>query len=239
MKGNTWLGPPTILFLILGLCFVLSGCGEEQGGISVLEPRIETPDGIDNPTEMSWDPSGWQLAIILEAKHALSQRNNGTSSQILHYGGDFYGGDWDYVGSDPYAREIMSVHYGWNWNYIGDPGAWPEHDLTNNWRVVGHGGYCKFFADLVQWRATGGSKGFLPSNNQASGSIDYVEPADIIQRNDGNPHTAIVIKILERRGGKVKKVDVIDSNYIGGNGRFIISRHPIGGSEFQKYHTYH
>ncbi len=48
MKGNTWLGPPTILFLILGLCFVLSGCGEEGGdGSSVTGLEVGgMPDNI-------------------------------------------------------------------------------------------------------------------------------------------------------------------------------------------------
>ncbi len=33
MKGNTWLGPP-LSILILGLCFVLSGCGEEGENVT-------------------------------------------------------------------------------------------------------------------------------------------------------------------------------------------------------------
>ena len=205
-------------------------------------PAVEDPQGREPPVTESWNPSGWQNAIILEAKHALSQRNNGTSSQILNYSGSYYGGDWDYVGSDPRAREIMSQHYGWNWGLIGSPGGWPEHNLTGNWRTVGHGGYCKFFADLVQWRATGGAKGFLPINNQAHGSVNNVEPGDIIQRTDPD-HTALVIAILQRySNGRVRKVDVIDSNYIGGDGEFIIARHPITLVNSQGnylYHTYH
>ncbi len=37
MKGNTWLGPPTILLLILGLCVVLSGCGDEGNEVTGVE----------------------------------------------------------------------------------------------------------------------------------------------------------------------------------------------------------
>lgn len=144
------------------------------------------------------------------------------------------------MGSNPWAREQLSKHYGWSWDLIGDSGAWPEYALSGNWRNVGHGGMCKFFADLVQWRATGGDKGFLPSNTSASGSIDYVEPGDIIQIPQYVGHTAVVIAVLARDNwGRVTSVDVIDSNYIGGSGKFVIARHPISGSALKNYRTYH
>jgi len=204
-------------------------------------PETGGKDRGSVPMALSWDPSGWQNAIILEAKHALSTRNNGTSGVILYYGGGaYYGGDWNYVqdpgGSD--ALDQMLDHY--NPGYVGSYGLWREDWLTLACVNVGHGGYCKFFADLVQYRATGGAKDFLPGNTSATGSVTYVEPGDIIQIPQTVGHTAVVIGILARDGqNHVTSVDVIDANYIGGNGEFIIARHPISNPALQSYRTYH
>lgn len=233
-------------FAALSSLSLLNSCSDMLN--APLSPGTENnqePEFLKNRASAlsAWNPSGWQNAILLEAKHALSRRNDGTSSQIATIGTSrYYVGDYDYVSSDPLAREKVSVQYGWNWDLIGTPGGCPEYSLTKNWRTVGRGGMCKFFADLVQWRATGGRKGFLPSNSSASGSIATVEPSDIIQKLGSPDHTAVVIAILARNSAnRVTAVDVIDSNYVGTTKSkylYIIGRHPISGNALQQYRVY-
>jgi hypothetical protein len=234
MFGKRKLFILTVLFVV-PLAFAARDFHTPTGSeMELSSDSIEKSEDSDD-TLLSWNPSGWQLAILREAEYALSRRTNGTSAVILRYGGgSYYGSDWDYVNSDRGARNLMRNHYGGS---TGSYGYWYESIAR---RSCGHGGWCKFFADLVQWRATGGALGFLPRNNQARGSIDYVEPSDIIQKTNGTDHTAIVYRILERYpDGRVKKVDVIDCNFIGGNGEYIIARHPISRPELSQYHTYH
>ncbi len=238
-----------LVFAILAVALVFVGCSqvdEQSNPVSYSnntdQPAAGGKDRGAQPIAASWDPSGWQNAIILEAKHALSTRNNGTSSVILYPGyGAYYGGDWNYV-QDPGGASALSAMLGhYNPGDIGSYGFWTEDWLTLSCGTyVGHGGYCKFFADLVQYRATGGAKGFLPSNTSATGSVDYVNAGDIIQIPQYVGHTAIVIQVLARDGqNKVTSVDVIDANYIGGNGHFVIARHPISNPALQSYRTYH
>jgi hypothetical protein len=221
--------------------FVLSGCGEEGAN-----PIVENGFGLQDSTfdhdseglaKRTWDPSGWQNAILRETKYALSTRMNGTSRCIYYYGGGYYYvGDWDYVNSNQTVLNAVNSACGLP---SGSYGLWVEYN-NGQCLLVGHGGWCKFFANLIQWRATGGAKGCLPPNTDASGSVDWVEPADIIQIPQYYGHTAVVIGILERfPDGRVKTVDVIDSNFIGGDGEWIIARHPITRPALNSYRTYH
>jgi len=232
-----------VLIVVFGM---IQGCSENENPVEPVEVTTDPAETHEPPVvalAAKWDPSGWQNAIILEAKHALSRRNNGTSGVILYSGGAYYGGDWDYIRDPGGASALAAMRRHYSSAQIARYGLWREDWLTHACVNVGHGGYCKFFVDLVQWRATGGAKGYLPPNGSATGSINYVQPSDIIQKNAGTDHTAIVIAILARDSrGRVTAVDVIDANYIGTTrtkNRYIIARHPISGSTFQQYRTYH
>lgn len=230
-----------VLCIVIGIamCSVSSATTTEESTWGKIKSLYRTPGEVNQEPEGrgTWDPSGWQLAIIREAKYALSRRMNGTSRNIYKYGSGYYFvGDWNFVNSD--ANALRTVKSTCNLP-TGSYGIWWERN-DGRWLKIGRGGYCKFFANLVQWRATGGRKGCLPTNTSASGSIDWVEPGDIIQKPQYYGHTAIVIKILARYSdGRVKKVDVIDSNYIGGDGKYIIARHPISRPALSSYRTYH
>lgn len=198
--------------------------------------------GSGGLTINSWDPSGYQLSIQLEAYHALSTRNNGSSGVTLYVGNYAYaGGDWDYVNDPGGASALSAMKSHYSASQIGSYGLWREDWITRSSLNVGHGGYCKFFADLVQWRATGGKKGYLPCNTCAGGSVSNVGIGDIIQiPSNTSGHTAIVVNVLSRNNdGSVHSVDVIDSNYVGGDGEFIIAHHPISQPELDSYRTYH
>lgn len=79
--------------LFVAMLVVLVGCDQENPvtldgkGLSGDEYGQEGSD-----INFSWDPGGWQNAIILEAKYALSTRKDGTSSQTL-VSGKYFGGD--------------------------------------------------------------------------------------------------------------------------------------------------
>lgn len=93
------------------------------------------------------------------------------------------------------------------------------------WNGYQQGGQCKFFVNLVLYRCSYGYPGghlFLPSGySYATRPWREARPGWIIQAPAHRPHTAIVVA----NGGSW--LDVIDANWTGGNGKYLISRHRL------------
>jgi len=117
-----------------------------------------------------------------------------------------------------YGQSRRSYYWNRSWWLAGD---WNYDGLG-----YGKGGECKYFGSRIVTRATGGRYSLPGGSNYAHGDIGWCRPGDIIQRPGSNKHTAIVFTVLSRDGsGKATRIDVIDSNYIGGRGRQMIARH--------------
>ncbi len=104
------------------------------------------------------------------------------------------------------------------------------------------GGYCKFFVDLVLYRSSYGiGNGYhliLPGGTYYYGG--YMTPYDphqaqpgwVIQRAGSHPHSAIVAANLGWG------LDLIDSNYVGGDGNFVIARHAMSWGDLSGFTAY-
>lgn len=91
------------------------------------------------------------------------------------------------------------------------------------------GGQCKYFANLVLYRAGVSNVDPMPtySNIQAnSKAANYAKAGDVLFIN--GYHTAIVTKVTgSSSAGTVTSVEVIDSNWWGGAGNEMIGKHII------------
>ena len=127
------------------------------------------------------------------------------------------------------------------------------YNLRNDY--VGRGGQCKFFVDTLLFRSEAiapslriGGTHTLPSYDVMfanSAPIGKVQQGDVIFVY--KVHVALVIAILARDAyGNATSVDVIDSNYVNGDGNETIGRHRISinytssksASRLQNYKIY-
>lgn len=115
-------------------------------------------------------------------------------------------------------------------------GDLPSYGLYGN---LGRGGQCKYFANLILYRA--GVSGVDPmptyaTMNMQSRSSKYAKPGDILF-SSSLPHTAIVTKVLQGNpnSGTVTGVQVVDSNWVTGDGNEVIGAHNYYGSNLAQY----
>ena len=173
----------------------------------------------------------WSNYIVSEECYALFPWRNGSSP--VSYNGLAMGG-WDYVASDQWAFQQVSAYSG---NTVGTVGTTTLAGTVPANATVGRGGWCKFFANLVLFRSSygigGGKHLVLPYGyDYANESVYNAKPGWVIQRGGSSPHTAIVIANLGWG------LDVVDANYVGGNGKFLISRHPFSWAQLSGYGAY-
>ncbi len=97
-------------------------------------------------------PGGdWSSRVLWEARHALSQRNDGSSSSVAYRPWPNnrlvmqYYGDWNYAASDQYALGKVMAE---SWNQYGNrwPGSWSGS--------YHYQGTCTWFVREVLYRAT-------------------------------------------------------------------------------------
>ena len=69
----------------------------------------------------------------------------------------------------------------------------------------------------------------------SNSNLSKVKEGDVIFQT--NVHTAIVVGIV-RSNGKVTGIDVIDSNFVGGNGNEIIGRHRYDTQQLKSYRVW-
>lgn len=172
----------------------------------------------------------WSNNIISEAFYTLNRYRTGTSGVI--YQGQALS-DWPYVASDPGALSSMT-------SYIG--GTYWRGGIDGTWNGGSRGGYCKFFVDLVLYRSSYGiGNGYhlvLPAGTYNYGGympaydVHQASRGMVVQRGGSNPHSAIVVANLGWG------LDLIDSNYIGGDGNFVIARHALSWSQLSSFTAY-
>lgn len=111
----------------------------------------------------------------------------------------------------------------------------------NNQNGYGRGMQCRSFVRLILYRSGVYQSTWFPSYaeaindyNRGAGYRTYTKPfsqlrvGDVIQTSWANGHTAIVVQILAGvEGQSVTSIDVVDANYVGGDGNEIIARHII------------
>lgn len=193
---------------------------------SPMPSAIQKP-GVGQYATYSGD---WSNNILSEAYYSLNRYRTGSSNCIYQ---GMAMSDWDYVPNDPGALTVVT-------NYIGSAN---RGGITGTWNGCCHrGGYCKFFVDLVlYWSSYGIGNGWhlvLPGGTYYYGGympaydVRQAQPGWVIQRAGSNPHTAIVARNLGWG------LDLIDSNYTGGNGNFVISRHALSWADLYGYTAY-
>ena len=117
--------------------------------------------------------------------------------------------------------------------------------ITKKWYdpSYGRGGQCKFFANLILYRS-GTHTARLPSYGDmeknsfkldSNSNLSKVKEGDVIFAT--NVHTAIVVGIV-RSGSNVVSIDVIDSNFVGGNGNEVIGRHTFIPNQLKSYRVW-
>lgn len=193
-------------------------------------------------------------AAVLEAFYALDPGYYGFSSKLIN--GNTVS-DWHYLYTDLNAYRNEKPAYccdpkdGSSYASV-IPEFFSESTLDKysyNLRgdYVGRGGQCKFFVDLLLFRSEAATRisgtHTLPSYSTMSAKTRYIghaRPGDVIFRITGTKHVALVVHVLSGNSdaGTVTSVDVVDSNYIGGDGNEIIGRHIIQGAELSSYKIY-
>ncbi len=117
-------------------------------------------------------------------------------------------------------------------------GNLPSYGLAEG---MGRGGQCKYFANLVLYRAE--VEGADPMTTYTglqsqSRSSAYAKPGDVLFKQ--NYHTAIVVRVLEGdpNAGTVTAVQVVDSNWVIREDDEIIGIHNYYGSQLAEYRVW-
>lgn len=226
-----------ILVLVMALMAVAivtmlvgGGCTNEQATNPTMS-AVTPSDNNLNPgdsTNGRGEPMGaalagsvaWESRVLSEACYALSQSRSGYSNKS--YGGNAMG-DWPYPWQGD-CCDALGVVTRKMYSVASDRG------LLGLWSgQYQQGGECKFFVNLVLYRSSYGYPGghlILPGGTYTySGSRDWrnAGPGWIIQ-SASMPHTAIVV------ANYGSSLSVIDANWVGGRGSYVISRHIISAS---------
>ncbi|MEK7637605.1 MAG: hypothetical protein AAB402_04455 [Patescibacteria group bacterium] len=171
----------------------------------------------------------WSNNIISEVYYSLNKYRTGTSG-VVYQGLAL--SDWGYARDDTGALNAMTIYIG-----SGNRGG-----IDGTWNRGSRGGYCKFFVDLVLYRSSYGIGGgyhlVLPAGTFNYGSympaygVQQATRGMVIQRGGTYPHTAIVVANLGWG------LDLIDSNFTGGDGNYVISRHALAWTDLAGYTAY-
>jgi hypothetical protein len=203
--------------------------------ISTQEANQQDTTGLPVICSIDWGSAreyqgNWTEWVISEARYTLCRNRSGSSSVSL---GGMSMSDWNWAGDDSWAYNQVVL-------YQGSPGTTGMVQVRNTQppnSFIERGGWCKFFANLVLFRSSYGiGEGYhlvLPSGyNYATQDIHNAQRGWVIQRGGSSPHTAIVAENLGWG------LDLIDANWIGGNGNFYIARHPMNWSQLSGFHAY-
>lgn len=227
-----------VLLLVLTIAsYTQMGCGQSSDSVmgpvsnsTVVESTIEKPDaGLMNERDrrgFAWAYGDWSSRVHWEAKRALSQAANGYSN--WRGGDDRYGpqwlADWDYVSSDPYARDrCIAESFKQYGTYLGT--------------VNGHycGGTCTWFVRLILYRATywAGYGVHLTTPNYPNSVYSWCDNAHMTRNWSqvkpgwvgSSPQNHMLIFDQRTQVNGRWGWYVIDSNYIGGAGKEWIGKH--------------
>jgi hypothetical protein len=196
--------------------------------------------------------SNHRRAVVLEAFYALRPSHDGSCDKFTSDGKCL--SNWNYLANDLNAYNVMKNAYyvsgscfASDWAVPGDPcpnyisppmasfysnvASYGYGTFGGPYGNIGHGGQCRFFANLLLYRS-GAYTGTFPSYmdmwfNVQTDLTKAVE-GDVLTSSNAY-HTAIVVEI-KRSGLTVTGLDVIDSNWvpdISGGNREVIGRHVI------------
>ena len=183
--------------------------------------------------------SGWNYLASNSNVHLQLMRHYGCdNSTVWKKSGDSYmdGTKQKFCfGSAVYSFVTDIPAYGFN----------RHNTIGKNWYdpSYGRGGQCKYFANLILYRS-GTHSAMFPSYSSMEGNsfkldsdsnLEKVKEGDVIFQT--NVHTAIVVGIV-RSNGKVTSIDVIDSNFVGGNGNEIIGKHRYSKDQLRSYRVW-
>lgn len=228
-----------LLAIPLSSCSLLEKNPTAPTTASVMTPADTAASGIQNPGAtpnnavdrkgFAWAYGDWTSGILYEARFALSRAHNGISSVPVYVSSTnrtvkAYYGDWDYVNSDPFARDAAKKEAFYQWGYHIGP-------------YNGHfsGGTCTWFVRLVLYRATYGA-GYgvhLTTPNYPYSVYSWTDWGHMT-RNWGQVRGGFVgsspgnhMLIFDSRATFSGKIGwwVIDSNYLGGAGPEWIGKH--------------
>lgn len=206
---------------------------------------VTGPMNAQDRSQFSFPGGDWSSRVAWEARYALNHWANGVTAHQV--GDDAYGyrwlADWDYINGGFYVEG--------SW-YNGDAYALEKTKQEAGW-VIGplgfdgfayRGGWCTFFARLILYRATYwagyGSHLTMPNFNRRDGTgslydwcnwahmtkdFTSAKPGWLAFRppSVGNEHVAILDVRATSKGRDGWWL--IDSNYVGGNGKYYIARH--------------
>lgn len=227
MKTRTFL-VLVMALLAIAAAFFAQGCSTtEQPVQPVPASSIDELSAFDDATTKGDVQSTalaqyWGDRIVSEAFYALNQSRSG-SSNVSYQG--WVMGDWNYVESDVSADLRVSYWIGGCENRGGARGTVTMRESNGTYKVCHKGGYCRYFANLVLYRSSygwgGGQHLVLPraGTSYATQSVRNAQVGWVLQGSGGNLHTAIVVAV------NGSGLDVVDANYVGGNGNFLIARH--------------
>lgn len=186
------------------------------------KPGVAPTNAVDR-SGFPWAYGDWTSGVLYEARFALSSAYRNGTSKVSAGNGAYYG-DWDYVNSDPFARDAAKSEAFQQWGYHIGP-------------YNGHysGGTCTWFVRLVLYRATYGARygSHLTTPNYPGSVYSWCDWGHMT-RNWNQVRGGFVgsspgnhMLIFESRaysGGKIGWW-VIDSNWVGGKGNEFIGRH--------------
>lgn len=189
-----------------------------------LNPRH---DGTSSKMISGWTVSDWNY-VYSDMNAYYKLRDGWSSAWCAPCGGCANGTKCTYSHSGDFKWHLNKGAYA----FYCCPSV---YGLQNGY---GRGGQCRYFANLMLYRSGTGKR--LPTYTAAisdyNGSRRYTKDAtkakvgDILQTKWKDGHTAVVVAILEgQEGVSVRKLDVIDSNYVSDRGldQEIIGRHII------------
>lgn len=201
-------------------------------------------------------------AVVLEAYHALIPSVTGPCRKNISK--DCVG-EWNYlnddysayvqlkswygcadasvwkVANDTDGKNVCSVKTNKSPSYYSDPYGYGFSPYDTATDKVGRGGQCKHFANLITYRSGMHTRKFDDYATMAKSSNSFpltaknlqsVKLGDIIF--NPNVHTAIVTGIV-KNGSTVTGLYVVDSNFVGGNGKEVIGMHLFGAAVLNSY----
>lgn len=220
--------------LLLGVC-LLAGCSNDSPLKSLLGVK-ESNDAADStlvdgkrplPNVNRLHPDN-RTAIAYECYYALRSAW-WTVSWYWSAGGQVHRSNWAYLLNDPNAYGIVkgwygglsSLWFGWPSFYTNmNVYSWTPLNRygQNTGTYRSHVGQCRYFVNLILFRS-GVYQTNLPRYGQNPlGYRPYsqIRLGDVIETTWANGHTAIAVGVLEGSvGSSVRKVVVIDSNFVG------------------------
>lgn len=172
----------------------------------------------------------WTSYVWSELAYSLNRNRTGFST--VSWKG-YAMSDWAYTSSDQWAYTQVSEYMGGS---VGTTGMIRLQYTNPPWSWIERGGWCKFFANLILFRSSYGIGGgyhlVLPSGySYATEDVRNARKGWVIQ-NPSIPHTAMVAENLGWG------LDLIDANWVGGNGNYYIARHSMSWSQLAGFKAY-